>query len=87
MFFYLSLLHQEELEKLKSNIKNVKEGGGEENEEEVGCIRIYIYIYSIEPLLTDTHGHKLKMLWLPRARYNYHEISVSAQPIRPPETQ
>lgn len=60
MFFYLSLLHQEELEKLKSNIKNVKEGGGEENEEEVGCIRIYIYIYSIEPLLTDTHfdnGH------------------------------
>ena len=48
---------------------------------------VHIYIYSIEPLLTDTHGHKLKMLWLPRARYNYHEISVSAQPIRPPETQ
>ena len=53
MFFYLSLLHQEELEKLKSNIKNVKEGGGEENEEEVGCIRTYIYIQ----YRTSTNGH------------------------------
>jgi hypothetical protein len=26
---------QEELEKLKNNIKNLKEGGGEENEDEV----------------------------------------------------
>lgn len=35
---------QEELEKLRANVKNLKEGGGEENEDEVGETRWKQYL-------------------------------------------